>query len=101
LEVHSDAAIEAQEAAAWYEDKREGLGFDFLWEVAAAFRVLRENIMHGKPWPDPPLAARGVKQISLKEFPYQVAFIESPSKAIVLAVAHVRRRPGYWQDRLK
>lgn len=58
LEVHSDASIEAQEAAAWYEEKREGLGFDFLWEVATAFLVVRENIMHGAPWPDPPLAAR-------------------------------------------
>lgn len=99
LEVHPDASFEAQEAAAWYEDKREGLGFDFLWEIGAAFTTLRENALRGSPFPNPRLAMRGVQRIFLKKFPYQVVFVDSATKVIVLAVAHVRRRPGYWRNR--
>lgn len=36
-----------------------------------------------------------------ERFPYSIAFIELPTVVRVLAVAHERRRPGYWVGRLK
>ena len=30
-------------------------------------------------------------------FPYQVVYILRPTEAVVVAIAHLKRRPGYWQ----
>ena len=35
----------------------------------------------------------------LRRFPFFVAFRESEDRVQVLAVAHARRRPGYWPGR--
>ena len=42
----------------------------------------------------------GVLRVRLRRFPYQVVFIELKKYIRVLAVAHERRRPGYWRERL-
>ncbi len=34
-------------------------------------------------------------------FPYSIAFVELPTVVRILAIAHERRRPGYWAARLK
>jgi len=44
--------------------------------------------------------ALGVKRVFVKRFPFSVYFIEMPTRFRVLAVAHNRRRPLYWSDRL-
>jgi hypothetical protein len=34
-----------------------------------------------------------------KPFPYVLVFYVRQASAIVLAIAHAKRRPGYWADR--
>jgi hypothetical protein len=34
-------------------------------------------------------------------FPYSVVYLEDEDEIWVLAVAHAKRRPGYWRGRLK
>ncbi|MCP4594404.1 MAG: hypothetical protein GY842_27045 [bacterium] len=41
-----------------------------------------------------------VRRASLSRFPYALVFIELDEEIRVLAVAHDKRRPGYWLDRL-
>jgi hypothetical protein len=36
----------------------------------------------------------------LHHFPYFVVFRELPSKIQIIAVAHAKRRPGYWRGRI-
>lgn len=94
------AAIEAEEAAAWYEMQRADLGSEFR----AAFKVvldrLREERVPGTPWPGA-LSKRGVKRMGMKRFPFYVVFVATDTTWVVLAVAHHRRRPGYWRRRLR
>jgi plasmid stabilization system protein ParE len=33
-------------------------------------------------------------------FSYAVVYAEEPDRVLVLAIAHFKRRPGYWVDRL-
>lgn len=33
-------------------------------------------------------------------FPYAVLYVDKPDHVLVLAVAHFKRRPGYWRKRL-
>ena len=47
-------------------------------------------------WPADPDA---VRYYILRRFPYTIHYEVAGTEVIVLAVAHQRRRPGYWQDR--
>lgn len=93
------AAIEAEEAAAWYEARRRGLGGGFKLEFALALNALREESSPGRFWPGR-LGERGVKRVAMKRFPFFVVYVETNSTRVVLAVAHHRRRPAYWRDRI-
>ena len=93
------AAVEAAEAAAWYEMRRKGLGAEFRAEFKVALDRLREAILRGTPWPGR-LGERGVKRLLMQRFPFSVVFVATAEGVTVLALAHHRRKPGYWRDRL-
>jgi hypothetical protein len=99
VRVLEAAAIEAEEAAAWYEVRRAGLGAEFRAVFKAALDRLQDEQVSGTPWPGV-LSKRGVKRIGMKRFPFHVVFLATDTTAVVLAVAHHRRRPGYWRGRL-
>ena len=94
------AALEALEAAAWYEREQAGLGAEFEAAIQAALDILQEDVT--------PLAAmpgttgrRGAKRLMLRRFPFDLVVVERSSELIVIAFAHQARRPGYWRGRLR
>ena len=95
-----EAVLEAEEAASWYEAQREGLGSEFREAFGRSLDVLREGLVTGTLWPSP-LGERGIRRIQMRRFPYHVVFVVREPGVIVLAVAHQRRRPGYWRNRTK
>jgi toxin ParE1/3/4 len=99
VRVLDAAASEAVEAAAWYEARRRGLGADFRSEFKLVLDRLREGILPGTPWPGR-LGERGVKRVSMKRFPFFVVFVPTGEQVVLLALAHHRRKPNYWRDRL-
>jgi plasmid stabilization system protein ParE len=42
----------------------------------------------------------GTRTCPLRRFPYHVVYVEEATAVLVVAVAHNRRRPGYWRRRL-
>jgi plasmid stabilization system protein ParE len=100
VRYHPAAAEEAFEAAVWYEGERNGLGLDFSKELETAIGLLREAPDVGVPHPGVPKRLN-VKRILLKRFPYDVVYVERLNTALILAVAHQARRPGYWRARLR
>jgi plasmid stabilization system protein ParE len=36
----------------------------------------------------------------IRRFPYSLLYVIEPDRIRVLAVAHQKRRPGYWRNRL-
>lgn len=94
------AAEEAIEAAAWYEQERAGLGIEFDYAVNAAIDLLEDEIVPLTTMPGA-AGARGMKRLVLKRFPYNIVIRETAAEIIVVAIAHHSRRPGYWRDRLR
>lgn len=47
-----------------------------------------------------PIESR-VRRVLLERFPYAVVFIETEDVVHVIAVAHFRREPSYWRDRVQ
>ena len=99
VRIHEAAAAEAEEAAAWYEQKQLGLGADFVRSLHAALELLQDDLV-------PDVAAHGqagrrkVRRLILKRFPYDVVFINLPDCLLVLAFVHHARGPGFWRERL-
>ena len=90
------AADEMTEAAAYYEDRRPGLGHRFLGQVQRAVARATTFPQSGPQW-----SARDpvVRKLAIKGFPYLIIYVIEPALTVI-AVAHMKRRPGYWRDRL-
>jgi plasmid stabilization system protein ParE len=85
---------EFMEAARYYENEAPGVGMAF---VAAVHKTIAEIA-------DFPLAVpliRNVRQKILRHFPYNIIYSVEPEMIVIVAVAHQRRRPNYWQSRIK
>lgn len=89
------AEIELDQAISWYESQAPGLGGAFLIEVLSAVERVSS-------YPDAwhPLE-EGLRRCRLNRFPYGLIYAVENSDILVLAVAHLHRKPGYWRDRLR
>ena len=47
-----------------------------------------------------PQYLHGTRRAVLDRYPFSVVFRELPRKIQIIAVAHAKRRPGYWLKRL-
>ena len=91
----SAASLELTEAVRWDETKRPGLGGDFLDEVARTIDRLALTPEAGNPIS----ADQRTRRLLLVRFPYQVVYRIRKDEVVVAALAHLKRRPGYWKHR--
>jgi toxin ParE1/3/4 len=97
IEFHEAARDELREAARWYEARVEGLGEELLAAVETALeRAARGKLPGLAPQVTSPPATR---RILLQRFPYTIHFEMGEGSLFVWAVAHGKRRPGYWRGR--
>jgi plasmid stabilization system protein ParE len=87
------ARTEMQEAARYYEDDREGLGREFL---AAVDRTL--DLVETAPFTGSPLRGR-FRRVFLHRFPYAIVYTVEGEVVLAVAIMHLKRKPGYWEER--
>ncbi len=87
------AEVEMAEAAVYYEEKSPRLGADFLGEVNRVLNVVRRH-----PQASPTIRGH-IRAAQLVRFPFSLLYAFESDEVVVLAVAHHRRRPGYWKSR--
>jgi toxin ParE1/3/4 len=99
LQIHPSADAEVDEVAAWYDAQTSGVGNDFIVAASAAMRSAVRRPRIGSPVS---IESEGgeVRRVRVVGFPYQVVYAVLPDHVTVLAVAHNRRRPGYWASRV-
>jgi plasmid stabilization system protein ParE len=97
LRVSPQAEAELQSAAIWYEAKRPGLGTELVAVVYRALETILESHEACPVW----RADRPYRTRPLKRFPYVVFFRIEGETVEIVAVAHAKRSPGYWLDRLR
>jgi toxin ParE2 len=90
----ADARAEMVQAKTWYAGKAQGLDRQFLEDLRGARQLIVEHPRAWQPLGD------GVRRIRLKRFPYQLIYFVSDDVILVLAVAHLRRKPNYWRSRI-
>ena len=87
------ARLELLEISAFYEEQAPGLGATFLDIVSAALALIRENPDVGVPH------RADTRRLVLPRFPYSLVYLVEARDLFVVAIAHHRRAPGYWEDR--
>lgn len=92
---HPQADDEVLEAARFYEQRSEGLGWRFLRAVREA-----ETRIARRPRAFPVLDDE-VRRCLLQGFPHALLFRVDDNQILVVAVAHQSRRPGYWRRRTR
>lgn len=95
ITFHPEAEQEVDSAAAYYESRREGLGGEFRAEVERVTGLIEKN-----PQLFPPHTTPGIRKCVLRRFPYTLFYLELEEAVSVLAMAHQKRKPGYWEDRM-
>ncbi len=93
------AQAELEEAAVRYENERPGRGFRFADAVEAAVAVA---VRSPSAAPLVPYARKELelRQRTVRRFPYLVIYRDEGPVVRVVAIAHGKRRPGYWLARL-
>ena len=94
LEFHPLADEEVAEVVAWYADRSVRAAEGFLMELDRAIDSVLET---PRRWA---LGRFGVRRYLLHRFPFALVYREKGEVIEVIAVAHFRRRPGYWRSRL-
>ena len=99
LELHPEARAELRSAALWYDERRSGLGDEFIAEVSAALDRIGGAPESYPAWPRTRAAGPLIRKATMQRFPYVIAFEKHEQQVLVLAVAHAKRRPLYWLTR--
>ena len=47
-----------------------------------------------------PKYLHGTRRFVMQRFPFSVVYLDDPELVTIVAVAHSKRKPGYWKDRL-
>ena len=95
VQTSEPAAAEFSEAVRWYESRRPGLGGEFFDRVAATLSLIRANPEIGST-----VSSDGrTRRTLVPRFPYQVIYRLRPDDIVIVAIAHLKRRPGYWEHR--
>ena len=90
---HPDAVEEAQAARQWYLVRSQSAADSFLAELDLGIEAISQA---PERWM---LFKYGTRRYLFHRFPFQLIYRVVDKRIQVVAVAHGRRRPGYWKSR--
>lgn len=89
----SPATQELEDAYQWYEDQMLGLGYEFLAEIDEAVHRITA-------WPKGHAVLGGaLRRCLVRRFPYGLIYGIESQMIVIVAVAHLHRKPFYWTRR--
>jgi plasmid stabilization system protein ParE len=92
IKFHPAARAELRAARNWYNERSPLSAFAFAQTVSNAISRIREapNTF--------PLADHGTRNFVLQRFPFNIFYRTGETEIVLVAVAHQKRRPGYWSQ---
>jgi plasmid stabilization system protein ParE len=93
ISLHPEAVAEARAARAWYQERSASTAEAFLAELDHAVAMIGASPLRY------PAHAHGTRRFVMRRFPFSVVYRVLDDDVLIVAVAHGRRRPGYWRAR--
>ena len=94
VDIHPEAIAEAQAANRWYRERSASAADAYLAELDLAVAAIGEN---PEMWP---WYVHGTRRYIFHRFPFYLVYRETAGRVEIIAVAHGRRKPGYWKARI-
>jgi plasmid stabilization system protein ParE len=94
LKYHPAARREITAAHAWYARQSVQAADGFYEELLPALDRLQEQPRLFQPY------IYGTQRVLLNRFPFSIVYRELLHEIQIIAVAHAKRRPAYWANRL-
>jgi plasmid stabilization system protein ParE len=93
VRFHPAALQDADEVAAWYAERSFRAAVRFLDELDRLIDIIAVS-------PDRfQILDADLRRAAFRRFPFYIVFRADDLNVVVLAVAHGKRRPRFWQDR--
>jgi toxin ParE1/3/4 len=92
VRFHPEAKRELQDAAAWYNHQRKGLGAEFFLCIDESIsRIIENPLLY-------PIIHNNIRRAVVRRFPFAV-FYEVDEEIRVIAIFHSYRNPNWWKSR--
>ena len=91
---HPEALLEFEEAVQFYKERGRTLGQRFAKEVRI---TIAKIVAAPDRWR---VLEQDVRLCRARVFPYAVLYTIEADYILIVAIAHGKRRPGYWRHRL-
>ena len=91
---HPQAAAEYNATVDFYQGIDVGLGRRFYDEMERVILEVRRDPEWF--WKFDPPARRHFSQ----DFPYAIIYLDQPDRIWIIAVMHMKQKPGYWRQRM-
>jgi plasmid stabilization system protein ParE len=98
LVFHPLAERELIAAARFYETRASGLGANFIRQIE---RTLADVVVHPNAGSLFMGMGTTIRRRLMQRFPFGVVYEVETENISVIAIMHLRRRPGYWKRRLR
>lgn len=93
ITFHRAASAEFIEAGTWYEDRRLGLGVEFITEIDCCVSLASEHPLQYV------VVREDIRRVVANRFPYSIYYRAEEHRIVVLAVFHSSRDPDIWLAR--
>ena len=92
-QFHPEALLEFEDAVQFYQERGRTLGQRFAMEIRA---TIAKIVATPDRWR---VVEQDVRICRARVFPYAVLYTIESDFILIVAVAHAKRRPGYWRHR--
>jgi toxin ParE1/3/4 len=92
--LHELASREYEEADDWYFSHSIDASIEFLGDLYAA---LEDIAQAAHRWPK---YLYGTRRFVMQRFPFSIVYLDDLDLVTIVAVAHSKRKPGYWKNRV-
>jgi toxin ParE1/3/4 len=94
IELLAGARRDYDESFDWYAERTESAAIGFQIAVEEALDIIIRNPERCS------LARRGCRYYPLKHYPFRIIFHHDNTRVVIVAIAHAKRRPNYWRNRV-
>ncbi len=94
IKFRKEAADEFASAVKYYNKERPGLGYEFALEIRSTLKRIK---IFQEAWP---FITPNIRKCIVKRFPFAILYYIENKYVLIIAVMHLKRKPGYWQNRI-